>query len=200
MIFSILFFSVFILASKIHCSSFRSFSENDRLSKYEDNNETNSLITLSANHSDIIDSTLDSPVTRVMDDVLIQERPVLLNTIPHTALSHNLFVNSSGLFTNITVILTSTVPIAIVSPENDSIHRILSGSETNKTLGSIKMDLEKISENISKSMDKLPKEIMNVVENTGEYFEKLSSLLAGVANLGDNSGSNSTVLEPAHNE
>ncbi|KAK9172986.1 hypothetical protein CmeUKMEL1_02360 [Cryptosporidium meleagridis] len=200
MIFSILFFSFLILASNVHCSSFRSFSENDHLSKYEENNKTNSLITLSANHSDIIDSTLDSPVNRLMDDILIQERPVLLNTIPHTALSHNLFVNSSGLFTNITVVLTSTVPIAVVSPDNDSIHRILSGSEANKTLGNIKMDLEKISENISKSMDEIPKEIINIVERNKEYFEKLSSLLAEVANLGDHSGSNTAVLEPAQNE
>ncbi|KAH8584167.1 uncharacterized protein ELE39_001670 [Cryptosporidium sp. chipmunk genotype I] len=195
MIFSTLFFSIFFFTNKVYCSNFRSFSENDQLTElnFEDSNKTSSLITLSASQSNSADSTSNNP-TREMDDILMQERPVLLNTIPHTALSHNLFVNSSGLFTNITVVLTSTVPIAIVSPENDSIHRILSGSEPNEALGNLKADLEKISEKISKSMDKLPTEILNVVENTADYFEKLSLLLAGAANLGNNSTSNSTVL------
>ncbi|OII72075.1 uncharacterized protein cubi_01408 [Cryptosporidium ubiquitum] len=201
MIFSTFFFSIFILINTTYCSNFRSFSEKSQFPElnFESSNETNSLITLSAEQPNITDSFPESPSTRQMDDILMQEKPVLLNTIPHTVLSHNLFVNSSGLFTNITVVLTSTVPIAVVSSENDSIHRILSGSEPSESLGNFKTDLVKISDKISKSMEGLPTEILNIIENTADYFKKLSSLLAGVVNLEDNSLSNSTVLV-SHND
>lgn len=196
MIFSILFFSIFFLINNIYCSNFRSFSEKNQSPElnFEDSNKTTGLIALSVKYPNITDSFSGISLTRQMDDILMQEKPVLLNTIPHTVLNHNLFVNSSGLFTDITVELTTTVPIAVVSSENDSIHRILSGSEPSEAIKHLKANLEEISGKISKSMDELPTELLNIVENTADYFKKLSLFLAGVVNLKDNFVSNSTIL------
>lgn len=194
MIFIFIFF-IFTIINSIYCSNFRSIPEN---SQSPDTNGADSLneMVLSIPYTKDSNDTgflTENMVTRQMDDMLIQEKPVLLNTIPHTALNHVLFVNSSGLFTNITVVLTTTVPIAIISPENDSIHRILSGSTSNETLESLKTDFEKINTQISENINTLPMEILKIVESTAERFKE-SSLILTETSLEDMSSTNSTLI------
>ncbi|KAJ1610019.1 putative signal peptide-containing protein [Cryptosporidium canis] len=185
-----------MLINSIYCSNFRIFSERNQLPESNSSGNSNEIILTnpSATESDGAGFLNDILVSRQMEDILIQEKPVLLNTIPHTALNHILFVNSSGLFTNITVVLTTTVPIAVISQENDSIHRILSRSASNETLEILKTDFDKANGQISESISTLPMEILDVVERTVQNLKE-SSFSAPTANLEDKSVANSTDSE-----
>ncbi|KAJ1608965.1 putative signal peptide-containing protein [Cryptosporidium canis] len=196
MSFLIFIFSIFMLLNSIYCSNFRIFSEKNQQPESNSSGNSNEVILANPNatESDGAGFLHDGLVTRQMEDILIQEKPVLLNTIPHTALNHILFVNSSGLFTNITVVLTTTVPIAVISQENDSIHRILSRSASNETLEILKTDFDKVNGQISESISTLPTEILDVVERTVQTLKE-SSFSAPNAELEDKSVSNSTDSE-----
>lgn len=182
-----------MIINSIYCSNFRRLPSNNS----PDTNTTDgsSELVLSipyTKESNVTGISSENLMARQMEDILIQEKPVLLNTIPHTALNHILFVNSSGLFTNITVVLTTTVPIAVISPENDSIHRILSGSASNGTLDNLKTDFEKINGQISENISTLPTEILKIVEHTAERFNE--SMIFVDASTEDRSTTNSTLI------
>ncbi|KAH7647348.1 hypothetical protein FG379_003015 [Cryptosporidium bovis] len=123
----------FVLAlNGVLCTNFRTLTDTH---KVED---------VAESPAEGVDNSSNSHETQSSTEnvILEQERPVLLNTIPQTKSKHILFVNSTGLFTNVTVELTATIPIAMVSPENDSIHRILShgnveGLNTEEVVGMV---------------------------------------------------------------
>ncbi|KAK6589952.1 hypothetical protein RS030_193026 [Cryptosporidium xiaoi] len=108
---------VFILAlNGVFCTNFRTLADTHKIEEVAESSAEG-----------VNDSSNSHETQSSIENVILeQERPVLLNTIPQTKTKHILFVNSTGLFTNVTVELTATIPIAMVSPENDSIHRILS--------------------------------------------------------------------------
>ncbi|KAH8738897.1 hypothetical protein FG386_000763 [Cryptosporidium ryanae] len=111
--------SLFLAIKSVFCTNFRTLSDSHKaedIAEISDGGVDNQSGSL---HETQSPGSLENII-------LEQERPVLLNTIPQTKSKHILFVNSTGLFTNLTVELTATIPIAMVSPENDSIHRILS--------------------------------------------------------------------------
>ncbi|KAF7459302.1 hypothetical protein HWI79_178 [Cryptosporidium felis] len=194
--------SIFFLVNNVFCSNFRIISDNTQASStsYVNENAQNNSAVLSA--IEPTDQSVQGTeyAEREMDDVVLQEKPVLLNTIPHTTLNQLLFVNSSGLFTNITVVLTTTVPIATVSSENDSIHRILSISDSMSTLDTMKTDIDEITTKLSNSSESLPEDVSKAIQDAVRFIQRISALFSGNSTYENNltnTTSNSTIISAA---
>lgn len=177
-----------IIFSLVSCSNFRVIAENKEENQdvtIPEESETVPLISLTAKETTT--TTESTPFqktqfTRQMDDLVLEhEKPVLLNTIPHTMLNHVLFINSSGLFTNVTVVLTTTIPIATVNSDNDSIHRILSNTESNKVWDEVKNGVSKIAEEMLVN-NASSEEMLNITQRNAESIRKISSIFLSSSN------------------
>ena len=173
--------SLLFTANSVLCTNFRSVADSH---KSED-------IQGSENSSEVVQDGLPEASTHLGDDshetqslkslesiILEQEKPVLLNTIPQTRSSHILFVNSTGLFTNVTVELTATIPIAVVSPNNDSIHRILSNRKADSNTTDILEKVMNSDTSVSRDVDKMIEKAFEFIGNVSTALGQSNSTIS----------------------